>query len=176
MPHHPFGIVIYMKKWNTGFTLVEMLIVIGLIALVATITVSGFGNLQQGARDGRRKEDIDKVNTAIQAYRNDTGKFPTAVNYGELMSILTPDYISVPPVDPLNRDGFVYTYFSADGSRYELGARLEARGGDGNNKFYYADQNGGLELSGTPVPPTATGTPSGNAPFLSPTAYQTVAP
>lgn len=161
---------------NRGFTLVEMLIVIGLIALVATITISGFGNLQQGARDGRRKEDIDKVNTAIQAFRNDAGQFPTAADYGELMSILSPDYISVPPVDPLNRDGFVYTYFSANGSRYELGARLEARGGDGNNKFYYADQTGGMELSGTPVPPTATGAPSGNAPFLSPTAYVTVAP
>lgn len=44
-----------------GFTLVELLVVISIIAILSVIGVVVFGNTQTSARDGKRKADIDAI-------------------------------------------------------------------------------------------------------------------
>ena len=78
-----------------GFTLVELLIVVSIIAILAVIGLIVFGNFQKGARDARRKADIDSIATAMEA------------NYVEATSQYTALAASmfsggVIPKDPLN--------------------------------------------------------------------------
>lgn len=50
-----------MYKSRSAFTLIELLIVIGIIGLLATVLVVFFGNTRIKARDTKRKFDIGQV-------------------------------------------------------------------------------------------------------------------
>lgn len=52
-----------------GFTLVELLVVVAIIAILATIGLTVFSGAQANARDARRKSDIDAIAAAIENKR-----------------------------------------------------------------------------------------------------------
>lgn len=55
-----------------GFTLVELLVVVAIIAILAVIGLTIFTNLQKGARDARRKADLDTIAKAMEVHFNQT--------------------------------------------------------------------------------------------------------
>ena len=59
-----------------GFTLVELLVVISLIALLATLTVGLSGVAARKSRESRIKSDLNKLVTSIDNYRSAIGAFP----------------------------------------------------------------------------------------------------
>lgn len=64
---------------KSGMTLVEILIVVGIIAILATIALVFMGNTQVfKGRDARRKGDIKKIQVALEEYSNDNNCYPTA--------------------------------------------------------------------------------------------------
>lgn len=153
-------------KLQTGFTIIELLMVISIIGILVTVAFTSFTGIQQDARDARRREDIDSLNTAIQKYRNDLGTYPVAADYTELISILqTGDYISAVPKDPIDGGDHVFQYISdADGTQYQLWATLENTDGP-NLQYYRTNQNGGLVVTGTPALPTEGPTPGISRPY-----------
>lgn len=55
------------KRSKSGFTLVELLVVITIIAILAVIGISAFSGAQKSARDGRRREDIASIVSAMES-------------------------------------------------------------------------------------------------------------
>ena len=55
------------KIKSSGFTLVELMIVIAIIAVLSVVGVTVFSGIQKDARDARRKADIDAVSSAMEA-------------------------------------------------------------------------------------------------------------
>ncbi len=51
-----------------GFTLIELMIVIVVIAILATITAVSYSNVQARARDAARMEDINHIADALKLY------------------------------------------------------------------------------------------------------------
>lgn len=51
-----------------GFTLVELLVVISIIGLLATISFVSFNNARVKARDAKRLADIRQIQTALEMY------------------------------------------------------------------------------------------------------------
>lgn len=51
-----------------GFTIVELLIVIVVIAILAAITMIAYNGMQERAKDTRRKNDISQIKKALLAY------------------------------------------------------------------------------------------------------------
>lgn len=49
-----------------GFTLVELLVVIVILAILGVIGVTLFSGTQQGARDAKRKEDVQAMSDAME--------------------------------------------------------------------------------------------------------------
>lgn len=49
-----------------GFTLVELMIAISIVAILATVGFTVYSNTQINARDAKRKQDIDAIATAIE--------------------------------------------------------------------------------------------------------------
>ena len=58
---------------SRGFTIVELLIVIIVIAVLAAISVVAYNGIQQRARDTQRKNDLAQVAKALQLYNVDNG-------------------------------------------------------------------------------------------------------
>lgn len=138
-----------------SFTLIELIVVIGIIALLSGLGVSTYNGFQQAARDSRRKADLETITNALNAFYAVNGRFPaaggcaadsiiTACSVSSFNTPITtawipglvPTYIEALPVDPNNNattpwhatnNNYSYAYggVTADGQRYDLTARLE---------------------------------------------------
>jgi general secretion pathway protein G len=65
-------------KWNTGFTLVELLLVITIIILLAAVIVPRFfGRSQQARITAARQTIVGTFGIAIDLFEQDAGRYPT---------------------------------------------------------------------------------------------------
>lgn len=128
-----------------GFTLIEILIVVAIIAILATVVLVGLGPTQQAGRDARRLSDLREVQQGLQLYFSKCGYYPGVAVLGDCLATgftsktlwadmktaLTGSNIGVSsvPNDPLNTGGAVPTYYyasqGASGSDYVIAAKLE---------------------------------------------------
>jgi prepilin-type N-terminal cleavage/methylation domain-containing protein len=117
-----------MCKRKKGFTLIEMLIVITIIALLASLILVGMGGARQKARDARRIADLHNVQNALELYFSQNGRYPASSDWNTLVTTLTGAGIGVSqvPKDPLNNTTYYYRYGAdTNGTDYVLGAQLE---------------------------------------------------
>lgn len=63
-----------MKK---GFTLIELIIVISIIALLSVIGISTYSSVQVDARNSKRKSDLKEIKSALELYRSEIGTYPS---------------------------------------------------------------------------------------------------
>ena len=62
-----------------GFTLVELLVVLGIIALLAALTVGVVKSLTDKAQRDSAEMLMEKVETALERYHDQVGKYPSEV-------------------------------------------------------------------------------------------------
>lgn len=67
-----------MNKRKDGFSLVEILIVIGIVGLILTIVVVILNLKQAEMRDGNRVSDMQVVRSAMEVIKNETGSYEKA--------------------------------------------------------------------------------------------------
>lgn len=102
---------------NRGFTIVELLIVIVVIAILAAVTIVAYNGIQSRAKDSQRLADIAAITKALELYKTQNGQYPAAVgnsvggweissnpngNQPFLKSIVDSGTVSSIPVDPVN--------------------------------------------------------------------------
>ncbi len=66
-----------LKKRQSGFTIVELLIVIVVIGILATLVIVTFTGIQQKARNSQRQTDINAIASHVEAYYAQTGTYPS---------------------------------------------------------------------------------------------------
>ncbi len=122
------------KKFKRGFTLIELLVVATIITILSAIGLVSFVNAGQGARDAKRKSDLETVRQALVLYRSDLGVYPAGAGsaetaYTTLMTTLSAGkYISSPtPADPKNDATYYYSYVS-NTTTFTVSATLEKTG------------------------------------------------
>lgn len=69
-----------MKKSKSGFTVVEIMIVVIVIAILASIVIISYSQIQARSRDARRKTDISNLIKALELYYDDNGAYPTVTS------------------------------------------------------------------------------------------------
>lgn len=98
-----------MKK---SFTLLEMLIVLGIIALILSVLTISFSTTQKKSRDAKRKGDIKALQNGLeQYYATCNFAYPTgtlAVGTPLACGAATP-VVSIIPTDPKSGAGYAYT-------------------------------------------------------------------
>jgi len=113
-----------------GFTLVELIIVMAILGLLATVGLASFRSSQIKGRDAQRKNDLGQLQRGLEAYYNDKGRYPITVDFPSAGSpwqdtLLSGEtgtlYMKEIPADPTAYD---YVYWS-DGTSYKIFAHLE---------------------------------------------------
>jgi general secretion pathway protein G len=66
----------FSLKKQKGFTIVELLIVIVVIGILATLVIVTFAGIQQKGRDSQRQTDINALQSHVEAYYAQTGTYP----------------------------------------------------------------------------------------------------
>ena len=92
---------------GSGFTLIELIIVVAIIGILATIAVPAMRTAPQRAREAALKEDLFTLRSCIDQFHGDRGRYPTSLE--ELVSM---GYLRGIPVDPVTRsaDTWVVEY------------------------------------------------------------------
>ena len=110
-------------KNKKGFTLIELIVSITIIAVLTAVGVVSYSGANKRARDSRRMADLEKIRIALELYRQSVGtSYPSSAS---LKSNLAPNYIQSFPTDP--KTGYDYTY-SSTGYKYTLTATVEDAG------------------------------------------------
>jgi len=127
----------FKNKRQSGFTLLELLVVIGIIGLLASIIVVNLTGARRRARDTKRIADIRQLQTANEDYYGKNGKYPNKIG-----DLVTGTQIPMWPTDPLAPAGtsctansdlcYWYAYYTPSGAlgpqSYHIGASLEDQG------------------------------------------------
>lgn len=80
---------------ESGFTLIELMIVMAIIALLASIAIPSYVNNVRNAREAVLKEDLHTMRAAIDSYTVDKQKAPQTLD-----DLVQSGYLKVMPVDP----------------------------------------------------------------------------
>jgi prepilin-type N-terminal cleavage/methylation domain-containing protein len=133
-----------------GFTIIELLVVVAIIALLASTVVALFSNARSRSRDAKRVGDIKELHDALAVYVTNTRTFPNPTIAGGICltgsdaistTLVGADAIKSIPRDPQQNCGSGlptaanphYHYESLDGSTYTLWYYLETDSIPGKN-------------------------------------------
>ncbi|HEX8390519.1 MAG TPA: type II secretion system protein [Candidatus Saccharimonadales bacterium] len=75
--------MVSLKQRQSGFTIVELLIVIVIIGILATLVIVTFSGVQQKARDSERKTDINAIAGQLEAFYANKGYYPTITDVND---------------------------------------------------------------------------------------------
>lgn len=125
-----------MRGSSKGFSLIELMVVVAIIAILASIGMVVYGNVQKSARLAKRVGDLKGIETALELYRSDNEKYPIASSWrsecanggslapDDVIPGLVPKYVRTFPSDPRMdkpNNTSCYMYISkSDGSGFKL--------------------------------------------------------
>jgi len=66
----------YKKQNQNGFTIIEMLIVVLVIGVLATLVVVTFSGIQMKNRDNKRRNDVEAIAMQLEVYNASHGAYP----------------------------------------------------------------------------------------------------
>ncbi len=149
-----------MKR--SGFTLIEILIVVAIIAILASVVLIGLGPTQQAGRDSRRLSDLRQVQNGLELYFNKCGYYPGSpvggscagtpwnqtADWATMSGALTGSNVGVSSVPNDPSSGRTYYYgTTANGTSYVVAATLE-QGTNSIFNTYTAPNTNGYTVNG----------------------------
>lgn len=102
---------------TAGFTLVEILLVVVIIGMLATIAAINVPKFLGQGREGKVKADINSIATAVEAYNMVEGKYPSSLT---ALTEGTDPYMKSIPKDPWGGEYQYNTPSSHAGHRYDV--------------------------------------------------------
>lgn len=110
------------KSTITGFTLIELMVVITIIAILSTVGIVYYGNFLKNSRDAKRLSDLKFIQSALEDYHADNLAYPPDL---DTLTSGGKKYITDMPHDPKAPPD--YKYELTPGGSYCLYTVLEAR-------------------------------------------------
>lgn len=118
-----------LKNVQKGFTIIELLIVIAIIAILAGLVLNNFQGAQAKARDTQRVTDINNIHSKLEEFYNEKGGYPSDMAEANFPgidagSLVDPDGVTIvasvvadeaaataPGTNPDTSDEYVYMAF-----------------------------------------------------------------
>jgi general secretion pathway protein G len=97
------------RKQDAGFTLVELMIVMAIIAILMMVAVPRFAAAVRMAREAVLKEDLFTIRGAIDSYTMDKQKAPQSLD-----DLVQEGYLKSIPEDPMTKSKDTWVTDSGD--------------------------------------------------------------
>lgn len=97
------------EQRSSGFTLIELIVVMMIIAILTAIAVPRFSSAVQHAKEASLKEDLHVMREAIAAYTMDKGKAPQSLD-----DLVQTGYLRAIPVDPMTQSNSTWVTDTSD--------------------------------------------------------------
>jgi general secretion pathway protein G len=99
------------RRWgrSSGFTLIELMIVVSLIIVLASIGLVTYKSSITRGREAVLREDLFRMREAIDQYYVDKGKYPM-----DLAELASAGYIRAVPVDPFTNSSDTWQLIPAE--------------------------------------------------------------
>jgi general secretion pathway protein G len=85
-----------MARLKAGFTLIEMVVVMSLIALLLTLAVPRYFHALDNGRVAVQRQNLATMRDAIDKFYGDQGRYPDALD-----ELVSKRYLREVPVDPM---------------------------------------------------------------------------
>jgi general secretion pathway protein G len=117
-------------KKNKGFTLVELLVVLSILALLLTLAVPKYFTSIEKAKEATLKQDLNTLRESLDKYYADNGKYPNI-----LEDLVEHKYIRKLPVDPITEKNSTWIFTPPEppleGDIYDIHSGSKALAKDG---------------------------------------------
>ncbi len=102
------------KSLDKGFTLIEILIAISIMAVISVISIVTFLEVRKSTRDSQRMHDLESLQQALEMYRSTNKAYPQTLSDDSQTNVLS--HINPIPSDPSgdDRKAYVYSRISSD--------------------------------------------------------------
>ena len=94
---------------EAGWTLIELMVVMSLIGVLATLALAQYRNSVQAAKEAVLKADLFLMRDAIDQYYADKGQYPAS-----LQALVSEGYLRRIPDDPITRSADSWTTTNAE--------------------------------------------------------------
>ena len=125
------------RKAQSGFTLIELMIVMAIIGILATLAIPSFVTAVQHAKESVLREDLHVMRAAIDSYTMDKQKAPQSLD-----DLVTDGYLRAIPEDPMthskdtwvtDRSDTMYSVDQTDSGIDSVHSGAEEQGTDGQS-------------------------------------------
>lgn len=93
------------NKSGSGFTLIEILVVVAIIAFIASFTMYAVNTARSKARNTKRMADTGQIMKGAELYYNSNGSYPIITTPSNTLTGIVPTFITTQPVSPEPADG-----------------------------------------------------------------------
>ena len=94
---------------DRGFTLIELMIVMSLVVILASISLTLYGNSVTRAKEATLKEDLFRMRDAIDQYYADKNRYPSS-----LEELVSDKYLRSVPIDPFTQSADTWQTTTSD--------------------------------------------------------------
>ena len=120
-----------MTGRRRGFTLLELLVVMAIIAVLLTLAVPRYFGSMDRSKEAVLKEDLFQLRDAIGKYYGDKGKYPES-----LEALATEKYLRKVPVDPITESATTWVVVAPEdpqkGAVYDVKSGAQGKASDGS--------------------------------------------
>ena len=113
-----------------AFTMIELLVVMAIIAILASMSIFALQGARESRRDATRKANLEAIRSALELYRADCGQYPTSLpSAGSPLTGSCPNtitYLDSMPGDPIAGNDYAYSPSGSPAYSYTLCAAIES--------------------------------------------------
>ena len=116
------------KRSEAGFTLIEMMVVIVIIGILATVVIMNFAGKTDQAALSATKATLEQLSSALEFFKMDNNKYPDKLedlldmpSYADSKKWPPGGYLKKMPVDGWGKP-FVYRPSGSQGRPFDLGS------------------------------------------------------